>query len=340
MSTRAESRKAFAEAYLGCPVDIKPASSDASFRSYWRTIPQGKATLDAPSFIVMDAPLEHENCAPFLDVAERLHAADLKAPEILAKDLDKGFLMLSDLGTRTLLPDLSDKSVDAHYEHAMQIIVQMQRKISCRNLPRYDGAKLQLEMSLLPEWFLQTHLGLTLSNADKKLLMHTFALLEARALGQEQAFVHRDFHSRNLMLTDHPSPHHALALIDFQDAVLGPCSYDLVSLLRDCYIRWPEKKIARWRKRFVELAQDAGLFEKSEAEFAIDFDWMGLQRHIKVLGIFARLNYRDNKPNYLNDLPLVLDYTLSVAALYPELAEFAEWLKRKTASIDLTKERI
>jgi N-acetylmuramate 1-kinase len=340
MSTRAESRKAFAEAALGCPVEIKPASSDASFRSYWRVVPQAKAKLDAASFIVMDAPVEHEDCGPFLDVAARLHSADLKAPEILAQALDKGFLLLSDLGTRTLLPHLTDKSVDAHYEHAMHIIVQMQRKISCRNLPRYDGAKLQQEMALLPEWFLQTHLGLSLSNGDKKLLAHTFGLLEARARGQEQAFVHRDFHSRNLMLTDHTAPHHALALIDFQDAVLGPCSYDLVSLLRDCYIRWPEKKIARWRKQFVSLAQDAGLFEKSEAEFAIDFDWMGLQRHIKVLGIFARLNYRDNKANYLKDLPLVLDYALSIAALYPELSEFAEWLKRKTNAVDLTVERI
>ena len=335
MSDRAVARLAFAESALSRRVSLAPASSDASFRSYWRSTDENGAT-----HVVMDAPPALENCAPFIDISARLHAAGLLVPTILAKDLDQGFLLLPDLGTRTLLPELSAASVEQHYQSAMAAILQMQIHADVAGLPHYDALRLDAEMELFPEWFLKRHLGVTPSCEDFDVIEATMMHLRNLALMQPKVFVHRDFHSRNLMLAD---PKNAaaqrLAVIDFQDAVRGPITYDLVSLLRDCYIRWPEADIRRWLEHYRDLSAHAGLHHADSELFRRWFDWMGVQRHLKVLGIFARLNYRDGKPGYLHDLALVLHYTLNVCERYPELQAFARWLKSLTDGVDLAQPR-
>ena len=336
MSDRAAARLAFAEAALASPIQLAPASSDASFRSYWRATDENGAT-----HVVMDAPPSLENCAPFIDISARLHAAGLLVPTVLAKDLVQGFLLLPDLGTRTLLPELDAASVEQHYHAAMSAILQMQLHADVAGLPNYDAPRLDSEMELFPEWFLKRHLGITPSCEDFDIIEATMMQLRNLALTQPKVFVHRDFHSRNLMLAE---PVNAalprLAVIDFQDAVRGPITYDLVSLLRDCYIRWPQSDVTRWVEHYRRVSSDAGLHKADRDLFRRWFDWMGVQRHLKVLGIFARLNYRDGKANYLHDLALVLHYTLSVCARYPELQAFARWLKPLTDSIDLAMPRV
>ena len=332
---RAAARLAFAEIALLRPLRLAPASSDASFRSYWRATDENGAT-----HIVMDAPPSIENCAPFIDISARLHAAGLRIPTVLAKDLAQGFLLLPDLGTRTLLPELNAASVEPHYQAAMAAILQMQRHADVTGLPNYDAPRLDSEMELFPEWFLKRHLGITPSCEDFDIIEATMMQLRNLALTQPKVFVHRDFHSRNLMLAEAVNaPLQRLAVIDFQDAVRGPITYDLVSLLRDCYISWPEADVARWVENYRNLSRDAGLHQADRALFRRWFDWMGVQRHLKVLGIFARLNYRDGKAGYLPDLALVLHYTLSVCAQYPELEAFGRWLKPLTNGVDLTKAR-
>ena len=332
---RAAARLAFAEIALLRPLRLAPASSDASFRSYWRATDENGAT-----HIVMDAPPSIENCAPFIDISARLHAAGLRIPTVLAKDLAQGFLLLPDLGTRTLLPELNAASVEPHYQAAMAAILQMQRHADVIGLPNYDAPRLDSEMELFPEWFLKRHLGITPSCEDFDIIEATMMQLRNLALTQPKVFVHRDFHSRNLMLAEAVNaPLQRLAVIDFQDAVRGPITYDLVSLLRDCYISWPEADVARWVENYRNLSRDAGLHQADRALFRRWFDWMGVQRHLKVLGIFARLNYRDGKAGYLPDLALVLHYTLSVCAQYPELEAFGRWLKPLTNGVDLAKAR-
>ena len=333
MSDRAAARLTFAEAALSRPISLTPASSDASFRSYWRATDENGAT-----HVLMDAPPALENCAPFIDISARLDEAGLLVPTVLAKDLGQGFLLLPDLGTRTLLPALSEASVEQHYQVAMATILHMQLHTDAAGLPNYDAPRLDAEMELFPEWFLKRHLGVSPSCEDFDVIEATMMQLRNLALTQPKVFVHRDFHSRNLMLAD---PANAavrrLAVIDFQDAVRGPMTYDLVSLLRDCYIRWPEADVARWVEHYRCISAQAGLHQAERETFRRWFDWMGVQRHLKVLGIFARLNYRDGKAAYLQDLPLVLHYTLSVCAGYPELQAFARWLKPLTDGVDLTK---
>ncbi len=335
MSDRACARLLFAENALSSRVTLVPASSDASFRSYWRATDENGLT-----HVMMDAPPSRENCAPFIDISVRLNAAGLLVPTVLAKDLEQGFLLLTDLGTRTLLPELNLASVEQHYQTAMAAILQMQLHADVTALPNYDAPRLDSEMELFPEWFLKQHLGITPSCEDFDIIETTMMQLRNLALTQPKVFVHRDFHSRNLMLAEPKNaPHRRLAVIDFQDAVRGPITYDLVSLLRDCYVQWPEPDVARWVENYRNLSSDAGLHQADRDTFRRWFDWMGVQRHLKVLGIFARLNYRDGKAGYLQDLALVLHYTLSVCARYPELQAFANWLKPLTDGIDLAKPR-
>jgi aminoglycoside/choline kinase family phosphotransferase len=299
--------------------EIAPASADASIRRYFRL------TVDGESRIVMDAPPEKEDSRPFVKVGTALHQAGLHVPQILQQDLEQGFLLLSDLGSRPYLDALDAQSVERLYGDALGALAVMQACAPVDELPPYDEALLQREMTLFPDWFLTTHLGLTLDEQERKLLADTFALLVENALDQPQAFVHRDYHSRNLMVCPH-NP----GILDFQDAVRGPITYDLVSLLRDCYIAWPREQVEEWVQGYHDIALDHGIIRAPmSARFLRWFDLMGVQRHLKAIGIFARLNHRDGKPGYLNDIPRTLGYVEEVSARYPELAGFAAFIKER-----------
>jgi aminoglycoside/choline kinase family phosphotransferase len=325
---RQQQLHAFAQHALG--LSLPPpvaASSDASFRSYWRL-------RDAQrSWIVMDAPPEHEDCGPFIDVSARLVGSGLNAPQVLAQDLQRGFLLLSDLGTRTYLPELQPDAVDALYADAMQALQRMQQQVSSVGLPVYDEARLTAELELFPTWFLQRHLGWAEDCHGWDRIEQTFMRLLAAAAEQPQTFVHRDFHSRNLMITGNNNP----GILDFQDAVHGPITYDLVSLLKDCYVRWPDAQVQAWSEQYRQLLAARGIAVPGPTRWRRWFDWMGLQRHLKVLGIFARLHYRDGKSGYLADLPRVLGYVLDTCARYGELAGFGEWLAHLTRGLDLSQ---
>lgn len=289
--------------------NLQVASADASFRRYFRV------TEGSNSWIAMDAPPEKETLEPFIDITERLIQASVNAPKIYQQSLEQGFLLLGDLGDTPYLSALNDKQADTLYGDAFKALLQIQTA-DTSNLPVYDEALLQQEMNLMPEWFLSKHLGISLSIQEQSDLQSVFELLIKTALDQPQVFVHRDYHSRNLMVTTSENP----GVIDYQDAVLGPVCYDLVSLLRDCYIAWPVQQVRQWVTEYRVLAQQQGIIpEVDDKLFQQWFDWMGLQRHIKVLGIFARLNHRDGKAHYLNDLPLTLSYVMNVAANYPEM---------------------
>ena len=324
---RTTARLPFARQALNCPtLELEPASADASFRSYWRTIGT------TPSCIVMDAPPAREDLGPWLRVARQLNAAHIAAPEILAEDLDQGFLLLSDLGRRTLLPLLDDDSVDRHYRRAIDTIVQMQQ-LDTHELPAYDHQRLTDEMELMPTWFLRQHLGFTPECEQWDIIESAFQSLLNSAAAQPQVFVHRDFHSRNLMLQDDGE----LAVIDFQDAVRGPLSYDPVSLLRDCYIEWPEQQVYAWLDLYRQRLAEAGGPQVEREQLNTWFDLIGLQRHLKVLGIFCRLWYRDGKAGYLADLPLVWRYTQRIGRRYPSIAPLIELLQQAIGDRDLSR---
>jgi aminoglycoside/choline kinase family phosphotransferase len=301
---------------------LTPASEDASFRRYFR------ATLaDGRSFVIMDAPPEKEDCRPFLHVAQLLHDAGVHAPEVRAADLAAGFLLLSDLGTRTYLAELQAGNADALMRDAIDALVRWQLATRPKELPPYDEALLRREMNLFPEWYVGRHRGITLNAAQSQALEQIFATLVRSALAQPAVYVHRDYMPRNLMLTD-PNP----GVLDFQDAVIGPISYDVVSLLRDAFISWEEERVLDWTVRYWEKARAARLPVPAEfAEFWRAFEWMGLQRHLKVLGIFARINYRDGKPKYLEDTPRFLTYARAVAQRYRDLAPLARLLEEVEA---------
>jgi N-acetylmuramate 1-kinase len=320
----------FAQTHLGS-LDDSPvaASADASFRSYWR-VHQGPR-----SWVVMNAPPDKEDVGPFIDIAARLRRAELNAPEVIAQDLEQGFLLLSDLGTRTYLPELDENRVESLYGDALEALLAMQTRVDSAGLPHYDSERLSAEMDLFETWFLRQHLGHGPDHRDSDLIEACKGSLLRSALEQPTRFVHRDYHSRNLMIVPGANP----GIIDFQDAVIGPVSYDLVSLLKDCYIRWPLDRVHGWAEDYRQRLVAAGVIEVDGSRWRRWFDWMGLQRHLKVLGIFARLNYRDGKAGYLGDLPLVLDYTLSVCERYGELAAFGGWLKQRTRGVDLTRAR-
>lgn len=294
--------------------NLEVASSDASFRRYFRVHQHDH------SRIVMDAPPEHEDIDSFVRIAEFLSSTGTHVPRIFAKNLEQGFLLLSDLGNTSYLSALNEQSADALYRAAIDEIIKMQLAPTADiELASYDDEKLLAELRLFPDWFIQKHLSLT----PPPELNAVFELLIANASEQPQYFVHRDYHSRNLML----GADNEVGVIDFQDAVIGPVTYDVVSLLRDCYIEWPQTRLDNWLDYYFEQAVENQLLTGDDrSEFIRWFDLMGLQRHLKVLGIFCRLNYRDGKAGYMNDLPLTLKYVLRVTARYPELAPLHQYL--------------
>lgn len=325
---RALALDAFARATLGAATSAAvPASADASFRSYFR-VARGDEC-----FVVMNAPPEREDIRPWLDIGQRLRVAGLNAPEVLAADPALGFVVMRDLGTRSYLDALAATTVDALYRDALDALATMQARVDVDGLPRYDATRLCAEMELMPEWFLGRHLGLAPGCEGWDLIESSFIALEHAALAQPVAFVHRDYHSRNLMVVPGANP----GIIDFQDALIGPVTYDLVSLLRDCYIAWPDAQVRGWAEDHRRRLLAEGLVDADRDAWQAWFDLMGLQRHVKVLGIFCRLWYRDGKAGYLGDLPLVLRYTLEVAARHPETRRLGEWLARATAGRDLRR---
>jgi len=331
---RAEALHKFAARALSDDrITVEAASVDASFRSYWR-VKSNDGVRMGSTFIVMDAPPGREDLVPWLDVAKRLRGAHLNAPEVLAEDRAQGFILMGDLGSRTYQWELNTDSVDAMYKAAMDALLVMQTRIDPAGLPDYDEARLLAEMELMPQWFIPRHLGTSVNADERAMLDSVFKVLVANALEQPQVFVHRDYHSRNLLIAS-PNP----GIIDFQDAVRGPITYDLVSLLRDCYVSWPSERVFAWANGYRDRLVDKNLLKFGELRWKRWFDLMGVQRHVKVLGIFARLYYRDGKAAYLNDLPLVLRYTLEVAGRYKELKPLADWLEKRVGSRDLSKPR-
>lgn len=328
---------------------LAPASADASFRRYFRVTfaEDGYDTL-----IVMDAPPQHEDCRPFLHIARLFEDAGVHVPHVFAQDLQQGFLLLSDLGSTTYLQALHEGNADtarALYGAATDALIKIQLASRENELPPYDAALLLREMRLFPEWYIARHLNVTLTDKQHARLEEVFARIIANNLAQPRVYVHRDYHSRNLMLVDptrwggarecgvidqaaipatgslreervmaaiEPNP----GILDFQDAVHGPISYDLVSLFKDAYIHWEEAEVIDWLIRYWEKARKAGLPVHSDfSDFYRDYEWMGVQRHLKVLGIFARLSHRDGKDGYLKDLPLVMAYLRAACARYIDL---------------------
>lgn len=300
----------------GAAFTLAPASADASFRRYFRV------TLTSGARIAMDAPPEREDCRPFVQVAQLMHDAGLHVPEILAADLDRGFLLLSDLGDTTYLTALTATNADALFGDAIAALILWQCASRPDVLPPYDRALLQREMDLFPEWYIGRHLGVVLSAAQRAALARINDLLAASAMAQPAVYVHRDYMPRNLMLSA-PNP----GVLDFQDAVYGPITYDVASLFRDAFISWPEERVIDWAARYWEQAKRAQLpVDADFGEFYRAFEWMGLQRHLKVLGIFARIHYRDGKSGYLQDTPRFLGYMRAVCARYAALAPLAHLL--------------
>ena len=299
---------------------LTAASADASFRRYFRVHLaddfKGNKTL-----IAMDAPPPQEDCAPFVKIAKLLCDTGLNAPQVLAQDLANGFLLLSDLGDDTYLQHLHDqkhnlKLVQMLYLDATNALIKMQLASKVHDLPPYDVALLTREMQLFPDWYIAKHLGFSMNSEQQGWLQQTFDALNKNIQGQGQVTVHRDYHSRNLMVTHINTP----GILDFQDAVHGAITYDLVSLLKDAYIQWDEEQVIDLAVRYWEPAKKAGLPVPADfSEFYRDFEWMGAQRHIKVLGIFARLYHRDGKEGYLKDMPLVMHYLRKVCERYVEL---------------------
>jgi N-acetylmuramate 1-kinase len=289
---------------------ISPASEDASFRRYFRV------EIDGRTFIAMDAPPPMENCRPFVHVAQLLRDAGVHAPQVHAHDLDRGFLLLEDLGTTTYLARLDPSNAHTLYLDAIDALIRFQSTSREGVLPPYDQALLRHELDLFPNWYVARHLGRALDDRQRASLEEVFARVVANNVAQPRVFVHRDYHSRNLMVCER-NP----GVLDFQDAVYGPVTYDLVSLLRDAYVGWEEERQIDWAVRYWERARAAGIAADADfGNFWRDFEWMGVQRQIKVLGIFARLCHRDGKSGYVNDMPLVMKYLRGACGRYRELA--------------------
>lgn len=301
------------------PVELVSLGSDAGFRRYFR--------YQSPSrWLAVDAPPATEDTHQFLAIARIIEQQGVRSPRIAAADADQGFLLVEDMGDRLFARVANTDNADKLYQQAIATLLQLQRSPDDPALiPRYDRALLQRELEIFSEWFVTNLLGYQLDASEKQLLEKLFDQLVDNAVAQPQTFVHRDYHSRNLLLLDDDT----LGVIDFQGALWGAVTYDVVSLLRDCYLRWPAQQVKGWALDYRQQAIATRIIPAvSEAEFLRWFDWLGLQRHIKVLGIFARLHLRDSKPGYLKDLPLVIRYTLEVAERYVELRPFAEWFKR------------
>ena len=295
----------------GRPFTLAPASADASFRRYLR------ATFDdGETRVVMDAPPSHEDVKPWLHVQQLFRDAGTHVPEVYATDLARGYLLLSDLGSTTYLADLSDANADAHYRAALDALIRIQLASKPDQLPPYDRVLLKRELDLFPDWYLAKHVKVSLTESQSSQLATVFEQIMAVNLAEPSVYVHRDYHSRNLMVT-RPNP----GIIDFQDAVYGPITYDLASLFKDAYIHWPEERVLDWLVRYWQAARKAGLPVRADfGDFFRDYEWMGVQRHVKVLGIFARLYHRDGKDGYLKDMPLVARYLRNACERYRELA--------------------
>ena len=310
---------------------LRPASADASFRRYFRV-----DTPEGQSLIVMDAPPPQEDVRPFVKVAELFSATGVSVPAILAKDTERGFLLLSDLGSTTYLQQLNPDTAHKLYIDAIDALILLQVQSRAGVLPVYDRELLHRELMLFPDWYITRHLKATLSDAQSADLNRVFDVLLANNLAQAPVYVHRDCHSRNLMVMNKGNP----GILDFQDAVYGPITYDLVSLLRDAYIQWDEELVLDWVIRYWERARRAGLPVSHDVDvFYRDFEFMGLQRHLKVLGIFARLYHRDGKDGYLNDMPMVMDYTRKTAYRYKEFApliRLLDTLQENTTGVGFT----
>ncbi len=301
--------------------DVTLASGDASFRRYYRVKNR------TGSYIAMDAPPDKEDSLPFVKVAGYLEAMGLNAPRVLEADLERGFLLLTDLGDRQYLDELEAdvSAVDTLYTDALNALLTMQKNGAAYQsmLPPYDEKLLRFELSLFYDWLCGTHLGLDFSEEDIRRWSDLCNLLVGNAFDQPQVFVHRDYHSRNLMAMDTDNP----GILDFQDAVEGPLTYDLVSLLKDCYVRWPAERVRAWAMKFRD-AHDASIRERVSAEqFLVYFELMGVQRHLKAAGIFSRLNHRDGKPGYMEDIPRTLSYVVELGPRYPELAFLVDIIK-------------
>jgi aminoglycoside/choline kinase family phosphotransferase len=312
MSQRLDRARQWVQQTLGVhSVELQPASSDASFRRYFRV------RVPDASMILMDAPPKREDCRPYVAVGKLLEDAGVHVPAILAQDLDAGFLLLEDLGDRSYLDELDEDSAPALYGDALAALLAMQLRVPAGCVPEYDTDLVMGELSLFGDWFLGRHLGVATTGNIGEILSSSFRFLAERFHEQVRVFVHRDYHSRNLMRTLERNP----GVLDFQDAVSGPAAYDVVSLLRDVYIEWPQERVEAWLRgyhrdalaRGVPVAADAGGFLR-------DADLIGAQRHLKVAGIFCRLYYRDNKPDYLPDIPLTLRYLIDECQRQPELA--------------------
>ncbi len=320
----AQLEKWLAPQFAGKTVSLAPASADASFRRYFR------ATVEGKTYVVMDAPPEHENSEPFVRIAKLFADAGSHVPNIIAQDLAQGFLLLSDLGTQTYLHVLNESNADELFHAATDALIKIQLASKPGVLPPYDEALLKRELDLFPDWYVARHLKHALTTEQNATMQHAFKLIIENNLAQPQVYVHRDYMPRNLMIST-PNP----GVLDFQDAVYGPIAYDITSLFKDAFISWEEPQILDWTIRYWEKARQAGLPVREDfGEFYRDCEWMGLQRHLKVLGIFARIHYRDGKPHYLNDAPRFIHYVRTTCdryrALGPLLKLFDELEQRET----------
>ncbi|MGE5522876.1 MAG: aminoglycoside phosphotransferase family protein [Rhodospirillaceae bacterium] len=307
---RLDALRAWLDAQVGSAYTLAPASADASFRRYFRI------TTAEGSRIAMDAPPPREDCRPFVNVARLMHEAGLHVPQVIAQDIEHGFLLLTDLGRTTYLAAINEDNANDLFSDAIDALIRWQLASRPDVLPPYDEVLLRREMSLFPEWYVQRHLGVTLKADMQQALADAMTRIVRANLAQPSVYVHRDYMPRNLMLST-PNP----GVLDFQDAVYGPITYDVVSLFRDAFVSWDEERVIDWTVRYWERARTAGLpVDPDFGAFYRDFEWMGLQRHLKVLGIFARICYRDGKPDYLADTPRFIKYARAVCGRYNDLA--------------------
>ncbi|WP_130872131.1 aminoglycoside phosphotransferase family protein [Pseudomonas bubulae] len=296
------------------PATLTAASSDASFRRYFRWEGEGR------SFVVMDAPPPQENCKPFVDIADFLRTCLINVPKIYAQDLDRGFLLLNDLGNKTFLDVINSSNADELFKDAIEALLAFQQLPMTEPLPSYDVALLRRELELFPEWYVRAHLGVDFNEQQQAVWQRVSTLLIDSALAQPKVLVHRDFMPRNLMLSI-PNP----GVLDFQDAVYGPVTYDITCLFKDAFLSWPEERVRNWLQDYWKLALPLGIpVQRDFEEFLRASDLMGVQRHLKVIGIFARICHRDGKPRYLADVPRFFSYIEAVLARRPELAELGE----------------
>jgi len=300
---------------------IRPLAGDASFRRYFRVTIES----DNQCYVLMDAPPAQENCQPYVAIDRQFIKAGIHAPAIIEQDLTQGFLLLEDFGDGLLLSVLNEGNADKLYRQALQTLVRLQqiKTIEHYSLPVFDTAMQLREMMLFQDWFITQKLGYALQAHEQALLKNTFEKIASKIITCQYTCVHRDYHSRNLMLLAAGD----LGVLDFQDAVSGPITYDAISLLKDCYIAWPRDKVVGWLGYYHQLLLSAGMVgEQTFSDFMAEFDWVGIQRHMKVIGIFSRLDLRDHKPGYLKDIPLAMQYLIDALSYFDEMSDFREWL--------------